>query len=133
MATSDLLLEETPYLNLTTKGRKTGLNRTVELWFAFHEDRLYFLAHEDSQWWRNIVRNAEVEVEVSEILFKGRAKVAQEKIADIFNLFRKKYSDNQIERWYSGSRSRRKAVEVELLRVLGKKPIGKPMMVEIAI
>ena len=50
MITSEVMLEETPYLNLTTRGRKTGLKHDVELWFAFEEERLYFLAHVSSHW-----------------------------------------------------------------------------------
>src|SRR5437764_1099695 len=52
MSTSELVLEETPYLNLTTRGRKTGLKHDVELWFAFEDGRLYFLAYESSHWWK---------------------------------------------------------------------------------
>ncbi len=131
--TSELLLEDSPYLNLTTKGRKTGLNRTVELWFAFDDGKLYFLAHEDSHWWKNIAQNAQVEVEVSEIAFQGKAALVPEKLTQIFTQFRKKYGDAQVERWYSGKRSRRKPVEVELLRVLGKRPGNQTSPLDIAI
>ncbi len=133
LATSELLLEDSPYLNLTTKGKKTGLNRTVELWFAFKDDRLYFLAHENSHWWKNAAQNPEVEVEVSEIAFQGKAKLVPDKLAHIFNLFRKKYGDSQIDKWYGGKRARRKAVEVELGRVLGKRPNKQGTLLEIAI
>lgn len=133
MATSELLLEETPYLSLTTKGRKTGLDRSVELWFAFEGERLYFLAHEDSYWWKNIVSNPKVQVEVSEIVFSGKAGLVPEKMAHIYSLFRRKYGDGQVERWYSGDRARRRAVEVELVRVLGKKPARTTGPLEIAI
>ncbi len=122
LATSELLLEETPYLKLTTRGRKTGLDRNVELWFVYEDGRLLFLAHEDSQWWKNIAQHPRVEVEAGEILFEGNGRLIPEKLAHAFELFRRKYGDSQIERWYGGKRSRRKAVEVELGRVLGKRP-----------
>ena len=70
LATSEVILEETPYLNLTTKGRRTGLTRSVELWFVFEDGNLFFLAHEDSDWWKNVDKTARVEVEVGEILFE---------------------------------------------------------------
>ena len=133
MATSELLLEETPYLNLTTKGRKSGLDRSVELWFVYEDRNLFFLAHEDSHWWRNIEKNPTVEVEVSEILFRGTGRLAPEKLAHAYELFRRKYGDSQVERWYGGNRSRRKVVEVELQRVLGKKPMGRSNPLQIAI
>jgi len=125
MATSEILLEEAPYVNLTTKGRKTGLQRNVELWFVFEDGKLLFLAHEDSHWWKNIARNPRVEIEVSEILFEGNGKLVQEKLDHVFTLFRKKYGASQVERWYGEKRGRRKSVEIELERVLGKRPISK--------
>ena len=64
LATSEVILEETPYLNLTTKGRRTSLSRTVELWFVFEDGNLFFLAHEDSDWWKNVKKTRRVEVEV---------------------------------------------------------------------
>ena len=133
MQTSEVMLEETPFLNLTTRGRKTGLKHDVELWFAFEDDRLYFLAHESSNWWKNIVKNSRVEVEVSEILFEGTGRVVMEKLDHVFQLFRKKYGQARIERYYGGDRSKRKPVEIELGRVLGKRPSGKSQMLEIAI
>src|SRR5712692_982704 len=125
MATSEILLEETPYLNLTTKGRKTGLNHNVELWFAYENGRLLFLAHEDSHWWKNIEKNPRVEVEVSEILFQGKGSLVQQKLEYVLTLFRQKYGASQVERWYGENRGRRKAVEIELGQVLGKRPISK--------
>ncbi len=125
MATSEILLEETPFLNLTTKGRKTGVHRSVELWFAYEERKLLFLAHEDSHWWKNIVKNPRVEVEVSEILFQGKGKLVQEKFEHVLTLFRQKYGASQVERWYGEKRGPRKAVEIELERVLGKRPVSK--------
>ena len=66
-------------------------------------------------------------------MFRGTAKVVPEKLALIYSLFRRKYADNQVDRWYGGRRSRRKPVEVELIRVLGKKPSGKSGLLEIAL
>ena len=122
LATSELLLEETPYLKRTTRGRKTGQDRNVELWFAYEDGRLLLLAHEDSHWWKNIAQHPRVEIEAGEVLFEGNGKLVPDKLAHAFELFRRKYGDTQIERWYSGKRSRRKAVEIELGRVLGKRP-----------
>jgi len=132
LVTSEVILEETPYLSLTTKGRKTGLPRIVELWFAFEDERLYFLAHEDSSWWKNMVRTPRVEVEVGEILFEGVGSLVQEKIEHVFSLFREKYGDDQVSRWYGGQRSKRKAVAIELGKVLGKRPSVKMRPIELA-
>jgi hypothetical protein len=132
LATSEILLEETPYLNLTVRGRKTGLPRSVELWFAFEDGRLFFLAHEDSAWWRNIQKTARVEVEVGEILFEGIGSLVPESLEHVYTLFRKKYGDDQVSRWYGGQRSKRRAVSIELGRVLGKRPSQKMRPIELA-
>jgi hypothetical protein len=132
LATSEILLEETPYLNLTTKGRRTGLSRSVELWFAFEDGKLFFLAHEDSSWWKNVAKTPRVEIEVGEILFEGNGTLSQDKLDHVFSLFRQKYGDGQIDRWYGGKRSNRKVVAIELGRVLGKRPSQKIRPIELA-
>src|SRR5436853_1370512 len=132
LATSEVILEETPYLNLTTKGRRTSLSRTVELWFAFEDGKLYFLAHENSDWWKNVKKTPRVEIEVGEILFEGSGSLAQEKLDYVFDLFRRKYGDDQVNRWYGGQRSNRRVVSVDLGRVLGKRPSEKMRPIELA-
>src|SRR3989440_12732578 len=112
MSTSELVLEETPYLNLTTRGRKTGLKHDVELWFAFEDGRLYFLAHESSPWRKNVVKTPRVEVEVSEILFEGTGRLVTEKREHTYELFRGKYRRDQVERWYGGGSFHRKHVGI---------------------
>jgi hypothetical protein len=131
LATSEVILEETPYLNLATKGRRTRLTRSVELWFAFEDGKLFFLAHSDSNWWKNVKRTPRVEVEVGEILFEGNGSLAQEKLDHVFSLFRRKYGEDQVNRWYGGQRSNRKVVAVELGRVLGKRPTEKMRPIEL--
>ena len=131
-ATSEIILEETPYLNLCTKGRRTGLSRTVELWFAFEDGKLFFLAHEDSNWWKNMKKSPRVEVEVGEILFEGTGNLVQEKLDHVFALFRSKYGEDQVNRWYGGQRSNRRVVAVELGKVLGKRPSEKMRPIELA-
>src|SRR5438093_13688126 len=109
MSTSELVLEETPFLNLTTRGRKTGLKHDVELWFAFEDGKLYFLAHESSHWWKNVVKTPRVEVEVSELLFEGTARLVQETLEHTFELFRRSSARYDVERRYGGEWRKRKA------------------------
>jgi len=132
LATSEIILEETPYLKLTTKGRRTGLFRSVELWFAFEDGKLFFLAHEDSNWWKNLGKTPRVEIEVGEILFEGTGNLVKGQLEHVFNLFRQKYGDDQVSRWYGGQRSNRRAVAVELGKVLGKRPSEKMRPIELA-
>jgi len=73
-----------------------------------------------------------VEVEVGEIIFEGSGSLAQEKLDHVFGLFRGKYGDGQVNRWYGGQRSNRKVVTVELGKVLGKRPSEKMRPIELA-
>ena len=108
------------------------MSRSVELWFAFKDGKLFFLAHEDSDWWKNVKKTPRVEIEVGEILFEGYGNLAQEKLDDVFSLFRRKYGDDQVNRWYGGQRSKRVVVAVELGKVLGKRPSEKMRPIELA-
>jgi hypothetical protein len=108
------------------------LFRSVELWFAFEDGKLFFLAHEDSDWWKNVEKTPRVEIEVGEILFQGNGSLAQEKLDHVFGLFRRKYGDDQVNRWYGGQRSNRRVVAVELGKVLGKRPSQKMRPIELA-
>ena len=84
----------------------------MELWFAFEDYKLYFLAHESSQWWKNIAKTARVEVEVSEILFEGKGRIVQDKL------------DHILADHCSSSRSRRLAMMRTLHLSASRAPSG---------
>lgn len=73
-----------------------------------------------------------VEVDVGEILFEGMGGINQGKLDHVFALFRRKYGESQVNRWYAGERARRRVVTVELGRVLGKRPSMKNRIIELA-
>jgi len=93
---------------------------------------LFFLAHEDSDWWKNVEKTSRVEVEVGEIIFEGNGSLVQEKLEYVFGLFRRKYGEDQVNRWYGGQRSSRRVVAVELGKVLGKRPSERMRAIELA-
>ena len=129
MVESSLLFEEAPYLKLTVTGRKSHLKRAVQLWFAYEDGKIYFLAHENSQWWQNVSANPKVEVDVLEVAFQGLGRIVPDKLSHIYKLFRAKYGADQMERWYGGERSERQAIEIEVGRVIGKRP-ETPRLIE---
>jgi len=79
-----------------------------------------------------VKKTPRVEIEVGEILFEGSGSLAQEKLDYVFDLFRRKYGDDQVNRWYGGQRSNRRVVSVDLGRVLGKRPSEKMRPIELA-
>lgn len=89
-------LREGKTLLLTTKGRKTGKPHRVELAFVFLNERLYVGSDEPitkKDWFRNILKNDEVVVEIGGSREKGRARpvYAREKVLGIIREFSRKY------------------------------------------
>jgi deazaflavin-dependent oxidoreductase (nitroreductase family) len=72
----------TQTLLLTTKGRKTGEERTTPLIFAPYGDRAYTIvaskggSDEPPAWYLNLSEDPEVEVQVKGDVFKARARTA---------------------------------------------------------
>ncbi len=68
---------ELPYLYLTTRGRRTGLPREIEIWFTQRDSRYYVIAEhgERAQWVRNLRAHAGVQVRCGESCFAGMARV----------------------------------------------------------
>lgn len=61
---------------LTTIGRVTGKQHTIEIWFALDGATLYMLAgNHDSDWIKNIRAAPAVRVRISDRVFEGRGRV----------------------------------------------------------
>src|SRR5215475_12186272 len=64
------------YLYLTTRGRKTGQLREIEIWFTRREDRFYIIAeYSTSHWLQNLQKTPEVTVRLAGQSFSARARV----------------------------------------------------------
>ncbi|HKZ08356.1 MAG TPA: nitroreductase family deazaflavin-dependent oxidoreductase [Methylomirabilota bacterium] len=70
-------MTEPKYLYLTTRGRKTGQPREIEIWFTRFEGRYYLVAEhrEKAQWVQNIRANSHVQVRVDDAHFPAKARV----------------------------------------------------------
>ncbi|MDQ1426317.1 MAG: hypothetical protein QOD72_3815 [Acidimicrobiaceae bacterium] len=74
--------EGSSVLLLTTKGRKTGEDRTAPLIYARDGDRYVIVASqggapEDPGWYRNLSKTPEVELQVKDAVFPARARTAE--------------------------------------------------------
>jgi proline iminopeptidase len=74
--------EGSTVLLLTTTGRKTGEPRTTPLIYAQDGDRYVIVASkggapEHPGWYRNLVKNPEVELQVKDEVFRARAHTAE--------------------------------------------------------
>jgi deazaflavin-dependent oxidoreductase (nitroreductase family) len=64
------------FLYLTTRGRKSGLAREIEIWFTQRKGRYYVIAeYATSNWVQNLQADAAVGVRVGENTFRARARV----------------------------------------------------------
>jgi deazaflavin-dependent oxidoreductase (nitroreductase family) len=98
------------FIHLTTTGRRTGKLHTVELWFAVNDGKVY-LSHEgeETDWMRNIKKNAWVIFEISGKNFAGKAQYLDEDEARIAKValcekYYGKASKEVIEDWFSLSK-----------------------------
>ena len=85
------------YLYLTTRGRKSGRPREIEIWFTQHEGCFYVIAEYDtSHWIQNVRTHFEVRVRVGGKNFAARAHVLSAEadgdlLRKVQELSRKKY------------------------------------------
>lgn len=64
------------YLYLTTRGRKSGQAREIEIWFTERQGRFYVIAeHPTSHWVQNLHADSAVQVRVGERSFAARARI----------------------------------------------------------
>jgi deazaflavin-dependent oxidoreductase (nitroreductase family) len=64
---------------LTTTGRVTGRQHTIEIWFALNGRTLYMLAGggTSSDWVKNLLRTPVVSVRLREVTFQGAGRVVE--------------------------------------------------------
>jgi deazaflavin-dependent oxidoreductase (nitroreductase family) len=62
---------------LTTIGRKTGIDRTVEIWFGLAGDTLYLLSGggDSAHWVRNLRADGRVKVKLGRKTYPGTARL----------------------------------------------------------
>ena len=75
--------DEQEYLYLTTRGRKTGRERRIEIWFT-RRGRSYYLVAEHglrAHWVQNLLVEPRVRWRVGTTAFRGRARVVRAETA----------------------------------------------------
>jgi len=64
------------YLYLTTRGRRSGLPREIEIWFTHRDGRFYLIAeYPTSHWLQNLQAHAETRVRVAGKKFTAPARI----------------------------------------------------------
>jgi deazaflavin-dependent oxidoreductase (nitroreductase family) len=77
-------LDEEWVCYLTTVGRRTGRQHTIEVWFAIHDRTHYMLSGGAgrSDWVRNLVKTPQVTVCIASRRFTGRARIVTDPAED---------------------------------------------------
>lgn len=89
--------DQEKYLYLTTRGRKSGQPREIEIWFTHHEGCFYVIAeYPTSNWVQNLQSEPEVRVRVATQNFPANARVLNiesdgELVKSVQNLSIQKY------------------------------------------
>lgn len=104
------VMDEEKYVYLTTRGRKTGKQHIVELWFASAAGKIY-LSHEGTytDWMKNILKNDHVDFRIGNIRFTGRAHIVKRGAAfekgkqALYLKYYGKASEDVIDDWFSES------------------------------
>jgi deazaflavin-dependent oxidoreductase (nitroreductase family) len=70
-------LGDEPFCYLTTTGRTSGLERTIEIWFAIRATTVYMLSGggASAHWVRNLLREPAVRIRIDGVVFAGRARL----------------------------------------------------------
>ena len=101
-------------LLVKTVGTRTCRSHDVELWFVAKDSALYFLAHKDSDWGKNIKANSKVEVRLGPKVYSGQGRIADELRGEVFEMFREKYGRSQIDYWYGEPKGDIRVVEIKI-------------------
>jgi deazaflavin-dependent oxidoreductase (nitroreductase family) len=63
------------YLYLTTRGRKSGLPREIEIWFSYRDGRFYLIAeYPTANWVQNLRADSAVQLRVAGRSFSAHAR-----------------------------------------------------------
>ena len=105
-------------LQLTTVGRRSGVERTALIWFVVDGDCLLVQAGPKGQkgWYANVGSNPEVRLQVGDLIVAGIAERIQNPTEEerIGQLFRRKYWLARVASWLGLQIGRGRAVRIRL-------------------
>jgi deazaflavin-dependent oxidoreductase (nitroreductase family) len=97
-------LADEDFAYLTTTGRKTGREHTIEIWFALQDGRVYLLsgggAHAD--WVRNIQRHAGVRLRIGTRSARAKARIVRAGTSE--DDLARRLLDGKYQGWREGKR-----------------------------
>lgn len=75
---------ELDYCYLTTTGRNSGQERTIEIWFGLDSDTIYLLSGggDEAHWVKNLLTDDRVSVRLGRKTYPGKARLVKDKEED---------------------------------------------------
>jgi hypothetical protein len=107
MSRSDLknALDRSNEIKLTVRGRKSGQDIPRPVWFVHEGKTLYLLPVEGSEtnWYKNVLKDPTLKISVDGQDITGKAKPITEtnKVKEIVEKFKRKYSDSEVKKYYT--------------------------------
>jgi deazaflavin-dependent oxidoreductase (nitroreductase family) len=97
------------FVYLTTIGRKTAKEHTVELWFALGKEEEVYLSHEGprTDWMKNLVKHPRVKARIGKQTFEANAKIEksgshrEEGKKALYEKYYGRASKEKIDDWFS--------------------------------
>jgi hypothetical protein len=99
-------LDRTNEIELTVKGRKSGIDIPRPVWFVRKGKTLYLLPvnGSDTDWYKNMLVNPMLKLSLNgtEILSaKGRPITNKNQVADVVRKFKSRYGEGEVKKYYT--------------------------------
>ena len=92
-------------INLSVTGRKSGRTISQPVWFVLDGGELYLLPvrGSDTQWYKNVLKNSSIQVDVrgAEAEFKAVSITDKTQVSSVIERFRSKYGASDVKKYYS--------------------------------
>ena len=102
-------------IQLSVVGRKSGKKIPRPVWFVHDVDELLLVpvSGNKTQWYKNVMKNPNVEISVGKDLYPLRVQVVSDprRVKQIVDKFREKYGEGDVKKYYDDLNA---AVEIPL-------------------
>jgi hypothetical protein len=98
-------LDRTSEIELTVRGRKSGQDISRPVWFVHENNTLYLLPVQGSEtnWYKNVLKDPIIKISIDRQGISRKAKPITDsnKVKDIVDKFRSKYSNSEVQKYYT--------------------------------
>ncbi len=92
-----------PELVLITRGRRSGSERSVRLWFAYEDGAIWLRTDRAADWYRNLERAPRCRLRLGSLEVEGELEPVEDEAAalrHLIELWRAKYGVDYVADWY---------------------------------